>query len=58
MALRATKGDGNLARAHFSHEYTDAADCWNVARVASAESGFSTEPTVSRKFVRQSAAVN
>ncbi len=37
MALRATKGDENLARAHFSLPYVDAADCGHVARLGRAE---------------------
>ena len=37
MALRATKGDENLAQAHFSLWYMDTADCGHVARMGRAE---------------------
>jgi len=45
MALRATKGDENLARAHFSLPYVDAADCGHVARLGRAGRGFRPCPT-------------
>jgi hypothetical protein len=36
MALRATKGDENLARAHFFPRYIDATTRWDVARLEGA----------------------
>jgi hypothetical protein len=42
VGLRATKGDENLARVHFSLRYMDAATCEQVARLEEPRARFST----------------